>query len=257
MPIWGYCGKLGSGKTTGLVAHLLDFKHEGFDVKTYGVKTTFGEILDIEEILNFELENCVLGLSEAYTLLDSRINTNAERNITYFVLQSRKRHVHIVYDAQLMTSVDLRLRFLTDHVILCEKDWDGEYKRNPETNILEEVVYGFYYTCFDRGEIMTSQKYISIEDAKTLVFPNFDSYEVVMPIGVQDQNMTMDKIKSIFEDCNTKDSFVSVFKSESPFTSLQTCKSVYDLLLQDKPDRVARLLRIKSETTKPNPNVSN
>lgn len=243
--LWGYCGLLGSGKTTGLVAQLLEFKKEGYLIKTYGVKTTFSEELNIDEILNFELSNCVIGLSEAYTILDSRVNSNAERNITYFVLQSRKRNVHIVYDAQLMSSIDLRLRFMTDKVILCQKDSDGEYRVNKETGVKEEIIYGFTYSCFDRGEILTSQKYISWDNAMKCIFPNFDTYEVVMPMQLQDKNMTMEKIVAIYKDCSTKDSFVSVFKSESAFISLQTCKSVYDLLLAGKNDRVAKLLRIK------------
>jgi hypothetical protein len=243
--LWGLCGLMGSGKTLGLVAILNEFFLEGYEIQTFNVHTTFSKDLDIDKIFNFELENCVIGLSEAYTILDSRVNNNAERNIGYFGLQSRKRNVEIVYDAQLMTSVDLRLRFVTDKVIFCQKDWDGEFKLNPETKKKEEIVRGFYYSCYDRGEILTSVKYIPFDVAKEKIFPLYNTYEIAMPLQLQNKNLTLEKVKAIFDDCDTKDSFVSIFKSEYPFTSIQTCKSVFDLLDSGKDKRVCSLLRIK------------
>src|SRR5574340_1021688 len=67
-------------------------------------------------------ENALVIIDEAYLWLDSRTSSSkTNRTVSYLILQSRKRGFDVLYTAQVKSSVDLRLRELSEIWVYCEK----------------------------------------------------------------------------------------------------------------------------------------
>ena len=137
----GVLGTFGSGKTLLLVLlgrnngeqykvllKRLGFGDEvsGLPFKVYanfhmkGAKYISPEdFLEIQRVEGFE--NLVL-LQEVYAWLDARMSmTKVNRFLKTIVLQVRKRSMSIIWDAQLLRTVELILKESTDIMVECEK----------------------------------------------------------------------------------------------------------------------------------------
>lgn len=117
-------GRMGSGKTL-LMSFLAKCQHDrGVDIVTNYRLTFPHRIITKKDIISYtqgqgQLEDCALLIDEAQIMLDCRSH-HKNQIISYFLLQSRKRSVHIYYSTQQFFNVEKRLRENTDYIIQCE-----------------------------------------------------------------------------------------------------------------------------------------
>lgn len=121
-----FLGTVGSGKTLSMV-------YEGYKYYRRGLKIYANFKLNFpyepltykrlnEMIQNKEqLQDAVLLLDEIHIAIDSR-NSMSKKNkiISYFILQTRKRNVRLLYTTQHLHQVDRRLRDTTDILVMCD-----------------------------------------------------------------------------------------------------------------------------------------
>jgi len=161
----GVFGNIGSGKTLLLVFFLkyLNYhnKYANFTAKVKGVKPiTLSELLAMNFSLN---EKTLVCLDEAYIELDARRSLKKKNiDISHLIFQSRKRNVDIIYASQLRSSVDLRLRDLTQINILAL----GKNNKNS---------FVYYIYEFDQFFVIPS-------DIAEMLFNLYDTYEIVEPL---------------------------------------------------------------------------
>ena len=189
----GVLGTFGSGKTLLLV--LLGrnqgekykdlLKRLGFEdevpIKPFKVYANFhmkgAKYITPEDFLMIKreegFENLVL-LQEVYAWLDARMSmTKVNRFLKTIVLQVRKRAMSIIWDAQLLRTVELILKESTDIMVECEKakTVGGErvfiYHVNWQPNL---------YTM--RHVVMV----LSQQEAQRF-WDEYDTYEVEVPIS--------------------------------------------------------------------------
>jgi len=226
--VTGIFGGLGSGKT--LLASIIGINSHNKGQKVYAnYDLRYAEKVNPIELLEFELENCSLILDEANTILDSRLNSNANRLLGYFILQSRKRNVNIYYTAQISGSVDLRMRLVTNRPIYAEKI-DG----------------GFRYKIYKNIELDTSVTFILPLKKALPFFDLYDTSEVIYPIDVYaGANIDIEMIKEIFKEAPTKKSFVVTLRSSNPFISGDMSATIYDYLKLGKEKIVRKILKLE------------
>lgn len=116
--IIGIIGDLGQGKTLSAVYLALKMKRMGYTIisnmKNFALND---DIIDdpqkIQE-LNSKDKYLII-LDEIYVYADSRNSmSKSNRLLSYLVFQSRKRNIDIIYTAQKISSVDIRIRGLTN-----------------------------------------------------------------------------------------------------------------------------------------------
>lgn len=124
------------------------------------------ELLDKEAFKGLaHLSNALVIIDEAYLWLDSRRSSSKSNiDVSYLVLQSRKRGFDILYLAQVRSSVDLRLRDLSEMWVFAEKRRDG-----------------FHYTEAWRGTTPRLRDRKLSNKAAERLFPYFDTHEIVAP----------------------------------------------------------------------------
>lgn len=122
--IIGIVGRMGSGKT--LLMTYLSYKAfmSGQAIFSNYRLTYPHKIITKKDILSYaekksSLENCVLLIDECQIMLDCR-NFQKNSMITFFLLQTRKRGVDLIYTTQQFFNVDKRLRENTDYIIECQ-----------------------------------------------------------------------------------------------------------------------------------------
>jgi SpoVK/Ycf46/Vps4 family AAA+-type ATPase len=217
LPIAAFIGLLGSGKTLGAVAFAKELKEkEGLKVLA-NCHIAFGELVNPIDLIQFELNKCVLIIDEAYTVLDSRTNTKAGQLLGYFLKQSRKRDVWVFYTSQRLMDVDIRLRQITNRIIYCEKSDEEK---------------AFSYTIIEGREIIDT-KLLTFKQAEK-IYVLYDTRELIMPMGVEDNITNMDHLKQLIEDCSNQQTFVTVVRKENPFIEPDTAKALYTLLKAGK-----------------------
>ena len=200
------------------------------------------EIINPLELLEFQLNNCCLLLDEIETFIDSRINPNANRYVSYFWIQARKRKVDIVCNSQLGRMVDCRAIMTLDAVYIAEsteKDayfhyskWEGSMK------LLE----------FDISKKWLFEKKFPDLETKNGFFDCFDTTELIYPpemLGRSEKGTTFNEIQDLFEDSPNKVSFSSSLRIVNPYITVPIANSVYDYLKDGKTSRAKRLLHIK------------
>ena len=126
MSIESFNGGLGSGKTLRMTCRMYEMHLEGWKIySNYDLHFPHTKINPtdlINGLFDDELDDAIVGMTEAYTFLDSRYSgSESSRFLTYFILQTRKRKIKFFYDAQLIGSVDIRLRGVTNRVYECHK----------------------------------------------------------------------------------------------------------------------------------------
>lgn len=136
------------------------------------------EPMDLEKIVNLELSKCVCFLDEAYNYLDCRLSiSKLNRVLSYFIFQSGKKDVDILYTAQLARSVDFRLADLANVKILANKiTFSQTFANNPNPDDIE--CFDFLI-CPQLGDKSTFT--LSGKNAQK-IYPLFDSYENVMKV---------------------------------------------------------------------------
>lgn len=242
MSVTGLCGGLGSGKTLRLSALLFEEYKKGRKVFcNYNLEFphTLVNPLDlINGLFDDELNDSACGFTEAYTFLDSRYSgSESNRYITYFLLQSRKRKVKFYYDAQMIGSVDVRLRGITNTIYNCKKILKDYNKDREEIDNIIGFVYDVYQ---DDGTNWIET--LSIDDALKY-FKIYNTRDILLPQYLQPQ-ASFDDIVETFENSGTRDIFISMIRVKNPFMNYEKCRAIYTLLKNDKVDEVKQLLRI-------------
>jgi len=160
----GIFGDFGKGKTLLLVFFLkyLEYtnKFANFRVNIPNIKT-----LSLNELLsmNYEQKSLVC-IDELYLEMDSR-RSMRKRNIdiSHIVFQSRKRKVDIIYASQLRSSIDLRIRDLTNfNIIALGKDSDDNFHyyilENDSEFIIPNFIVKELYSLYNTYEIIEELK---------------------------------------------------------------------------------------------------
>lgn len=123
------------------------------------------DLLEIGKGKNF------VALDEVYAWLDSRFSASkTNRLLSYIMLQSRKRGMDICYTAQLGSSVDLRLRDLTDIVIQAVK--------------IANRGFLYYVNWVKLGQVYSKRVFLPFNVAEKY-FDLYDTAEVIKPIGFE------------------------------------------------------------------------
>lgn len=124
--IIAYVGTVGGGKTCSAVYECYLYYRAGFKIYA-NIKLNFPhEPLThkrlFEMIKNKEqLQDVVMLLDEIHIALDSRSSMKKRNRImTYFLLQTRKRNVRLLYTSQHLHQCDKRLRDTTDIITFCK-----------------------------------------------------------------------------------------------------------------------------------------
>jgi len=174
----GAFGGLGSGKTLILASYCCHVANNPkYEVYTNFIvkhpRITVVEPIDLLNI-NPKTEKVLLGLDEVYSWLDSRMSqTKVNRFLSWIILQSRKRNMDIFYNAQLGSSVDLRLRDLTDIVIYCMRT-----SLNPKADFI-------YIVELNLGWKVKRAKFLLPYNKAKRFFKYFDTREIVEPIEIE------------------------------------------------------------------------
>ena len=121
--IIGIVGSMGGGKTILMTSFAHKYFKNGSDVyANYGLRFKFNP-LRMSDISNcdHDFNNALLAIDEIHLFMDSRQSmTKNSRIISYFITQSRKRNLVLIYTTQQSGQVDKRLRANTDYFIKCE-----------------------------------------------------------------------------------------------------------------------------------------
>lgn len=124
--IIGFIGDMGSGKTLSMVriAYIL-YKKYNYDVYSNIVLNFPFKLLTLDDIIEYSnndksFNNSVFLIDEAHIFIDSR-SSGSRRNliISYFILQTRKKNVWLLYTTQYLHQVDKRLRGSTNVFTEC------------------------------------------------------------------------------------------------------------------------------------------
>jgi DNA helicase HerA-like ATPase len=113
---------MGSGKTLFATALARHYHKNGSTIyANFGLKFPF-KPLTMKEIsdFNFDFNNSVLIIDEIHLNIDSRSSMSRKNKIiSYFITQSRKRNIILIYTTQNAHQIDKRLRTNTDYIIQC------------------------------------------------------------------------------------------------------------------------------------------
>lgn len=123
--ISGFIGKMGSGKTLSMTKEILKYYVKGYTIySNYHLniphkKVNFDELIILAN-KQTGLNNAVIALDEIHILLDSRSGmSNKSKLITFWLNQTRKMKVKLLYTTQYLHQIDKRLRSGTDFFIFC------------------------------------------------------------------------------------------------------------------------------------------
>jgi len=227
----GIFGGLGDGKTLLQTLITLDIAKNRSDYEiysNYNIKNDRVHIITPLELIdiNPETNRALINLDEAYAWLESRCSMSAvNRILSWIILQSRKRNMDICYTAQLTSTVDLRLRNLTDLAFVCEKTENG-----------------FKYKLFwQRGLRMRTRKFFLPFQNAEKIYPLYDTREIVKPIGLE-------KIKEDLkaQDLDLETEIETLTKQITPMVrgmKLTRATIEYSLLKLHKPLKYASLIQ--------------
>lgn len=167
------CGGIGNGKTLFLTNYALQSIDEG-RYKHYYANFKFNhpkvKTLTHQAFLGLEKEESALVLiTEIYGILDSRTSSSKRnRAFSYMIFQSRKNGMDIMADAQLLSSVDLRLRRLAELKVMCRALPNSVHPRKFRYDIYKEELNGYKH----------ARQFLSMKQAEK-VFPFYDTKEII------------------------------------------------------------------------------
>jgi len=130
-------GGLGSGKST--MEAILGYKAYRGGRNVYSdFKLNFSfKRISFVEIMKFELSNAVVILDEGYRYADSHHRSKLTTLFTYFVQQTRKRHVDFITASQRIMNIDIRIRDLAELRIFCEALPNSKHPQHLRYTFLE------------------------------------------------------------------------------------------------------------------------
>lgn len=119
------------------------------------------------------LQNVVLLIDEAHIFIDSRSSMEKKRKIiTYFILQTRKSNVRLLYTTQHMGQVDKRLRDTTDIICMCSnlsnKSSLVKDKGRP-VHILQQSVFQWRDEMKPRKKVLYANPIFSLFDTTEMI----------------------------------------------------------------------------------------
>ena len=168
-------GSVGSGKTLFATASVLTdilVNTERPIYANYKIKSdNYRELLP-ETLLDAEMSGSNVVIDEAYIWLESRLSGKPMNlYLSYILFQSRKRNMDIYLTDQILGSIDLRFRELTDYEVKCKAVPSA---KNPK---------GFIYKIIDRTGFKPSSfiMYLPLEKAKQY-FDFYNTFELINPI---------------------------------------------------------------------------
>lgn len=238
--IIGFVAKPRQGKTLMMIMWAYRYKRKGWNVLSYRLKTTFSELITINDILNFDIKpHSVLLLDEVHTLIDSRSVSAVNRLSSYFWTQHGKRDIKIMYTTQLNGMVDLRLRDIADKVIGCKKI----FVKNKFTR--KRRLVGFTYGRKIDDDTVIYTKRLPIRRAKKY-FSMYDTTQIIQPLEVDaSDSLTMIEVKRIIKMAPNKKSFISSLRNGHEWITYDNAGAVYDYGKSDNWQEVKNLLKIK------------
>lgn len=137
---------------------MANYKIDVPNFKFFGVDELLELVSLIEDGKEYQLNNCILCLDEIWSIIESRISgAKLARLFSYFIFQSGKSDVQILYSAQLNSTADLRLRNLSNISIKCRKDKKRQrfiYSVTTDTGATYEKILTFakaeqFYPLYD------------------------------------------------------------------------------------------------------------
>ena len=181
MPIIGITGNLGSGKT--LIATFFAYSDWYSDKRmvysNYKLSFPFSylSIKVLKEL--FDKKNLKVAdfiIDEMQIFMDSR-NSGSERNklMSYWVLQTRKRKVNLIYTTQFYGQVDVRLRNATATRVECVNF--GTYE-NPDLEFTiskrAEVGDEIFFVPVKRFRLSDPERFFELYDTDETIDPFMD-----------------------------------------------------------------------------------
>jgi hypothetical protein len=224
-----------------IMLNYLDFLR-GRKVYSYKLKPTSSRfpftVVNVNDIMNFNIESGNLMLDEVHTLIDSRNPTQLSRLLSYFWTQSGKRDVKLSYTAQIDGTVDLRLREIAGNVFKSEK----VYAINKVAH--KKRIRGFrYYKVI--GDELKQPKFVNISKARHY-FDLYDTYQVIMPLELDATDAIDFKwIENKFKATPNKRTFQSLVRGKYNFIGYDNVGSVYDCLKNNMRKDALEILKIR------------
>lgn len=123
--ILSFIGTVGSGKTLSMTYEAWKYYKLGYRIfSNYHLEFPHTKlnwkILETMIAERTQLENAVIAIDEMHIWIDSRSSMEKKRKgITYFILQTRKANIRLLYTTQHLGQVDKRLRDTTDILVFC------------------------------------------------------------------------------------------------------------------------------------------
>lgn len=166
--IIGYIGARGSGKSASMTLEAYNYYLAGYTIlSNIGLKFPYtpytGSMIETFASEKNPLNHAVLLIDEAHVLLDSRSSvTKRNRIVSYFILQTRKRDVHLLYTTQSYHQIEKRLRDQTDIIIECDF--------NKENLLIRQSAHSVA-TGTNRRRIIKATPAFSLYDTNEIVDP--------------------------------------------------------------------------------------
>lgn len=172
-------GLLGTGKT--LLATILAKNTDKLKVyANYLIKIPNFEKFDLTLLFSEELKNALIILDEGYVYLESRTSLQMlNKLMSYVLFHSRKIDVDIIITSQLLTTIDVRFRNMSDFNILANKTNNVfRYKVFHQKRFLRTLYVPFSF----------AERYYNL----------YDTLEVIKPYRIQESLSKVQSGKEIF-----------------------------------------------------------
>lgn len=174
--IFGFVGNMGGGKTLSMVRRAYIKYKRGYTIYSNITLNFPHQEYTLDDILHYSemgktFYKAIFLLDEAHIFVDSRMSASKRNRIlSYFILQTRKADIQLLYTTQNLFQVDVRLRNMSDAVVECYKK---PYKDG--------------YVIMNRWNIIRMEgiiQHVQIFKANP-IYPLYNTYEIVkniMPI---------------------------------------------------------------------------
>ncbi len=228
--LWHFYGLQGGGKSWGAVVFAQDFHiKKGYKVFA-NFYIEFGEPLSIKRLMDYGYDNCVIIVDEAYGVADSHTTNKANDNISEVSMQSRKKHVEVLWITQLQGDLYKRIRESAHRKVECINTG------TEETPILNYIVKDAHDTVIDIRRFDTE----TVRSAYHL----FNTEEKIMPTHLNPE-LTKEKVLEIKKACNSRRTFIVLLNDENKFITKEIAGAVYDLLDNGEEIRAWNLIKLK------------
>jgi hypothetical protein len=193
--IIGFNGNPRSGKTLAVTFFVLLCAMSGKQCYgNYRINHPNCHLIDIYDLIvmmkagrdnpnNSPLHNAVFYGTEIYGWLESRLSSTSHTGllVTYFIFQSGKLGFDIIHDAQLIGTVDLRLRELTEVRFEATKE-DGQFRYHIlEPSIKDE-------------NVRTGKSFVLPFTVAAKFWDSYKSWEIIEPLQMDNLFFEMEKL---------------------------------------------------------------